>query len=205
MGEGNITYLPTALTEEALANQLETDFPDCSRSQMLKLVERHLFDLELFEYDLTLPANVDRAIVNMLRHEYTNYDYIGQTQEAHREACDLIGDRYPWLRGECRRQVAQRAGNESIEAGMLAAYLAEEEAAKARRRAMSDASKIAIGELSAGDQVTITFKGREYSGPITWVGRTKVEVSYRIKSGAERTRRVYASEVRLVQADVLHP
>jgi hypothetical protein len=143
--------------------------------------------------------DVDRFVVNMLRHEYTNYDD-DQSQEAHRFACEAIKVRCPWLSDECDRQIERRIQAEREEASLL--EMAEEwsRAEQERRCERSRASMAQIGALHTGDVVLARVGGRERECTISWVGRSRVDVSYVIKTGEARTRRVYAVDVRPIAA-----
>ncbi len=57
---------------------------------------------------------VDRYVVNMLRHKFTNYD-VSRTAARHRAACEAIAANFEWLSPECARQIERRA--QSDEAG----------------------------------------------------------------------------------------
>ena len=58
-------------------------------------------------------TDTDQLVVNMLRHEYSDYDR-DQSQEAHREVCLAIARRFPWLAVECDRQIAKRVAQAPI-------------------------------------------------------------------------------------------
>jgi hypothetical protein len=64
-------------------------------------------------------------------------------------------------------------------------------------------SRQVIKELSVGAAVTAHISGGDRFGMLTWIGITKVEISYRLKSGAERSRCLYARDVVLVSPELV--
>jgi hypothetical protein len=171
-------------------------FPDLDRDHLEELAIEHAVRLGLSREDLRSPNKLNPAVVNMLRHEFTDYDELGQTADAHREACRAIAQRFSWLGAECQWQIAQRKDERELAESMYQDYKAELEERKVKRLALAESSAEVIGQLSLGDEVVVLMRGREYSGVLTWLGHSRVEVTYRLKSGAERTKRVYAREVR---------
>jgi hypothetical protein len=159
---------------------------------------RHAIELDLaYDRPLRDHHDLDRLVVNMLRHEYSNYDN-DQSQNAHRVVCEAIGNQFAWLYQECRRQIERRADNENIEAEFRTARRQWESVEKARRALRSRTSSEVIGAFNIGDHVIAAIAGREREGTITWIGRRRVEVAYVIKTGAARSRRLDASDVRVV-------
>lgn len=137
---------------------------------------------------------VDRLVVNMLRHKYTNYD-ANPSQENHRIACEAVATRYHWLKPECERQIQARM--ESVAFEREAASWAEETLASERadRRARVDESRQVIGQFSEGMMVIATVKGHQRVATVLKVGRTRLTVGFKIKTGADRTAVIHASEV----------
>ena len=179
---------------------IQTRFPDWSRVKLETIARQHADEVALAYGRVGAETDdVDRLVVNMLRHEFTNYDD-DQIEHAHRLACEAIKARCPWLGDECHRQITRRAAAEQEDAAF--AEMAEhwERAEKARLEERSRDSSLVIGALKVGDEVIAHIVGRERRGTITWVGRLRVEVRYVIKTGEARTRRLYASTVRPVVA-----
>lgn len=51
--------------------------------------------------------SVPRVTVNYLRHTFTDYDD-QYSPDRHRDVLVAIGREYPWLQGECARQITKR-------------------------------------------------------------------------------------------------
>jgi len=172
--------------------------PDWSRQKLEETALAHAWELALeFGHDPS-EACIERLVVNMLRHEFTDYD-ADQGQEAKRRICGAIAERFPWLAAECGRQIDQRR-REDAEAARwreLAECMQEERAQHAAAR--SRASREAIAGMPVGTKVMARVAGRERAGTIVWHGRARVDVAYTIKSGQERTTRLYASDVRVAE------
>jgi hypothetical protein len=170
---------------------MKTRFPDWPRERLEKTAIRHACDVALhYARAEVSDAPVDQLVVNMLRHEFTSYDE-SQTLESHGLACEAIAARYPWLADECRRQAEARARREREEASLAAGYADFMAEQKAR---VSESLK-AIGQFSAGMRVVATVKGHQRDAVVVKTGRSRVTVSFRLKSGAERTAAVYAAEL----------
>lgn len=50
---------------------------------------------------------IARLVVDYLLHECTDY-HLHRSRPRHRAACEVIGQRFPWLAEECGRRIAQR-------------------------------------------------------------------------------------------------
>jgi hypothetical protein len=72
---------------------------------------------------------------------------------------------------------------------------AQEAAQAAWRRERVVESKAAIDQFSEGVQVTAIVKGDKRDATVIKVGRSRLTVRFRIKSGAERTALLYARDV----------
>lgn len=151
--------------------------PDLTRKELEARAREHsarrigLHDNELF--------NIDRLVVNWLRHTSTNYD-CDQTDTRHTAACDAIARRYPWLADECARQMLRR----------------EDERAWERR--VGNASVRGEHAISVGDAVTAIINGRERSCEVVEAGRRQVLLRF---GAAPRTgtARVHVNLVRREQ------
>lgn len=172
-------------------DELGVSFPCWPRETLERHSISHADDVAL-ERGLT-PGDgpVDRLVVNMLRHEFTRYDAT-QTVAAHRAACEAIAARYEWLRPECERQIRQRERAERDERSALLAAEAQEAAARKWQQDRVSESRAAIDALTVGMAVNATVKGHSRKATITKVGRSRVTVAFRLKSGAERSPLVYA-------------
>lgn len=175
---------------------IKTWFPKADRDQLHRMAERHARNLELQRgiFDMSPNASSERLIVNYLRHACTDYDN-DQTQERHREACEAIAAAYPWLAEECARQIQVRAEREAQEACFLAILEDEKEQRRAERKKIIAASHDAAKRLRVGQVVLYRTRGRVYNATITQIGRTRLTLTYRLKSGDERTAIVHAALV----------
>jgi hypothetical protein len=175
---------------------IETWFPRWSQAILETTAQRHAIDLDM-EYGRSSSeaGDIDRLVVNMLRHELTRYNE-DQSQETHRLICEAIKARYAWLTHECDRRIEKRASaeRESKIYGEILQDWANED--RERRAERSQLSSEVIGTMKVGDRVIARIAGRERTGTISWIGRRRLEVRYNIKSGELRTRRLYACDVR---------
>jgi hypothetical protein len=128
---------------------------------------------------LDLPSNADRTVINMLRHDFTNYD--GRVQSAvsdglYNEILDEIAKDFPWLADQCAKDKATHF-----------AFL--DPWVQARRWAHSDASqrqrvaRDAIKSLSVGGKVMVNWRGLMREGQVIEVRRTRVKVQFELDSG----------------------
>lgn len=170
-------------------------FPDWDRRRLERAAVDHTIDLAMARGQVTADFPVGQLVVNMLRHEFTSYDE-RPTQAAHRAACEAIAGRYPWLAEECHRQVAVRAERERQEREWLAVAEEQQAAWVAWRRERVMESQAVCARLGVGMPVTVKVKGHQRDATVVKVGRSRVTVRFRLKSGAERTALVYAREVR---------
>jgi hypothetical protein len=175
---------------------IRTDFPDLSRKRLVRLARDHALDLALDRgYDDPENAGDDRLVVNLLRHEFTDYD-IDQSADRHREACEAIAARYPYLAAECARQVAARETAEQDAQQFAEMYLMQQREHAERRREMIAASRRAIVDLTVGQHVVATVRGHVRHGVLIKVARSRVTMEFAIASGASRTAVLYAAQVR---------
>jgi len=177
---------------------VKIDLPDWSRQKVEKRAFAHAWELALEYGHDPSEACIERLVVNMLRHEFTDYD-ADQGQEAKRRSCVAIAERFPWLAAECGRQIDQRRCEEAEAARWreMAELMEQERAQRVAQR--SRASREAIVRMPVGTKVLARVAGRERAGTIVWQGRARVDVAYTLKSGQERTRRLYATEVRVAE------
>jgi len=173
---------------------IKTFFPDWDRPKLEKIAVRHAIEVNsCYDRDPDY-SKTERLVVNMLRHEFTDYD---NEQSASRfiAACTAIAAHYPWLSDECHHQIAKRRKTESERTAHLqmAQEMRDQEHQENRQR--SDASATAISSLYIGQTVRGRVRGIERVGEITWIGTRRVEFSFRIATGQERRYRLYASEV----------
>jgi hypothetical protein len=183
-----------------------TWFPKNGNAERLERdAERHAFELDCDRDRIGASDDVptDRLVVNYLRHQCTDYDE-DQTQERHREACEAIAKRFPWLAEECTRQIKCRAAAEREDEEMAAEYEAELAQLRAERRARVDASQQAIKSLSVGQKVMFKDRKNTYEAEITKVGRSKVTVAYDVRTVKDRARgkTVHAALVAPIEATV---
>lgn len=139
-------------------------------------------------------GDVDRIVVNMLRHEFTDYDETqsGQTPTA---ACRAIGARYPWLAGECECQLRRRRAADEDAAALAEMMNAEEGARRRWRRERAAESRQAIRQLALGMTVRARTRRHDRVARIIKLGRSRITVEFRIKSGQRRTAVLYARDV----------
>jgi len=177
---------------------MRTRFPDWGRECLEKVALEHAIEVSVAsgrEFDSSLTG---RLVANMARHEFTDYDE-DQSTERFAEACAAIADRYPWLSGECNAQVARRrlADAQATLAAEMEQRWRQDEAERRRERSAEAAE--AIGGLVLGQRARARVKGQERTGVLTWIGRRRVELAFTIKSGEERSARLFANEVTVLE------
>jgi hypothetical protein len=184
--------------EQRMRDEVErpiiTFFPKTSPDNLVRQARLHALERENDE------TTDERAVVNYLRHECTDYDD-DPTQVRHRAACEAIAAQYPWLVEECTRQIKRRAQQEAAEAAMLRAYEAEQARRQAERRAVVEASKNVINSLTVGQRVLYKYKRWQYEATISKIGRSKITVTYRLKTGDQRVKEVHAALVTALAGD----
>lgn len=179
---------------EEVERHIITFFPKASPDNLVRHARLHAIERENYE------TTDERAVVNYLRHEFTDYDD-DPTQVRHRAACAAIAAQYPWLVEECTRQIKRRAQQEAAEAAMLRAYEAEQARRQAERRAVVEASKNVITSLTVGQRVLYKYKRWQYEATISKIGRSKITVIYRLKTGDQRVKEVHAALVTALADD----
>lgn len=172
---------------------ITTFFPaDLTLARLKRLAQEHARQLDLDSSHVP-PA---RSMVNYLRHECTDYD-LEQSASRHRAACEAIARRFPQLAEECRRQIARRTEQDLQEERAHQMWVAEEERLRAEHHAMVARSREVIKGMRVGQRVGFWLGGYWRTGVITKLGRSRVTVAYRVKTGRERDR------TRLVHAALL--
>lgn len=161
---------------------MRTAFPRrMAPAAMIRAAHVHAAD-----YGLAIDSDRDvsddnRAVVNWLRHEHTDYD-------------DDQAAAFPWLADECARQIRRRAEAEAQQREFTEEYERERRRRKEERRLLVERSRQAIHDkrVQAGQRVPLRAHGRTYQATVTSVARSRATVSYALKSGAVRTATVYA-------------
>jgi len=195
---------PTPVTWSAPA-AVRTELPNLNRERLENRAQRHADDIAMERGWGDTNCSIDQLVVNMLRHEYTDYDN-DQTAARHTAANRAIAARYPWLAAECDRQTERRTAEERDSAALWADHLAMQEQIALMRQETIAASRAICGSFHVGQPVELTIKGHQRSGTVVKVGRSRLTVHYEIKTGAERTAVVYATEVKILsQADTHVP
>jgi hypothetical protein len=113
-----------------------TQLPEWSRTRLESQALGAVYLDLAHERSVRESANVDRLVVNMLRHEFSDYD-ADQSQDAHEFVCRTIGTKYVWLSEECERQIESRVRNERVGAEFLESCRAWEAAVKEPRPTIS--------------------------------------------------------------------
>ena len=93
---------------------IQSWFPaDATAEELEDRAWRHAvaWDLKWGRPGASASVPMDRLVVNLLRHIYTDYDD-DQSFDRFSQACDAIARRYPWLAEECAHQIGQRATEE---------------------------------------------------------------------------------------------
>jgi hypothetical protein len=154
--------------------------------QLIAMAQSRASDL-----DLTPSGNEQRNVINMLRHEYSNYD--GQvrhtrTDHLYAELLDAIAEDFPWLARQC---AADKTSHGSRVPLWVQNRRYSHKAAQAKQR---EARK-AIAGLSVGDNVTVMWHGPR-DAVIVEVRRTRVQAAFTLPNGTEHVIDRSADEVR---------
>lgn len=175
---------------------IKHNFPNWTTEKLQNKALEHARALALQREDFLWepPDNIDRLVVNMLRHKYTNYDS-NQTIQTHKEACLAIAEKYLWLKEECDRQIRRRQEEEDFMNVLVKAEQAEKEQKQKQRRSTIESSTTIIKTLNVGQEVTIKVQGYQRVGTIKKINRTKVEIEYTLKNGQTRTLLTHAANV----------
>jgi hypothetical protein len=169
---------------------IEAFFPNWQRSKLEKIaIQRAIEVNSRYNRDPDC-SKTDRLVVNMLRHEFTDYDK-DRNLRRFIEACTAISANYPWLNDECRRQIAKRRKSEAERTAHLQMMQEEQEVNRQR----SNESTQLIDRFYIGQTVQGRIRGHNRIGEITWIGTRRVEISFRLAPGQERRYRLYASQV----------
>ena len=168
--------------------------PGWDRRRLERTAVEHTIELAMARGQGIGDAPAEQLVVNMLRHEYTSYDD-SPTQAAHRAACEAIAARFGWLAGECQRQIAVRELRERQGREWAAAAERHRAEQQAWRRERVTESREACRQLSVGMAVTAKVKGHVRRATVVKVGRSRVTIGFRLKTGAERVAVVYARDV----------
>jgi hypothetical protein len=140
--------------------------------------------------DLEPAHNTHRDVINMLRHDYSNYDgaaYGVITDRVYDEVLDAIAADFPWLAKQCEIDKATRHYRRPQWA--RAREYAYEDGRRKYRVALAAAKK-----LSVGDIVNITWRGPREAEVIE-VRRSRIKVSFVLHNGNEQIVDLSADEV----------
>lgn len=143
-------------------------------------------------------APTERLVVDYLRHLCTNGD-TDQGPGPHRQVCEAIAARYPWLAAECRRQVVARAAEDARARFRQRFEVREQGDRRQERRELVARSREAIIRLRVGQRVGFRYRGCWYAGVVVGLGRSRARVAHRVFTGPERDR------VRVLHAAKLVP
>lgn len=96
---------------------LRIDLPDWSKERLVSVMRKRLPNVRSAT---SCKSRNDRHVVNMLRHNFTNYD-VRQSADDFILVVSTIAEKYPWLAVECTRQIAYRLKKEAFSSTNLAA------------------------------------------------------------------------------------
>jgi hypothetical protein len=172
---------------------VEIEFPDWPRRRLERVAVEHAVEVALAYDRVPGDAPADRLVVNLLRHEFTSCD-AAPARENHRAACEAIATRFLWLRDECERQVQARERQEAGQRAAMDWAEATLAAGQAERKARSEEPGQAIRRFHEGMTVTAKVKGHVREATVVKVGRTRLTIGFKIKTGASRTAVVCARD-----------
>ena len=126
------------------------------------------------ELGLEPAGSNERAVVNMLRHEYTNYDgrvSATRTDRLYEEVLAAIARDFPWLSEQCAKDLARH--HQSVPQWVQHKRLVNSDALKRQQR-----GRQAAQSMSVGQQVTIKWRGENHPGELIEVRRSRVKVRF---------------------------
>ncbi|GHD20703.1 hypothetical protein [Nocardiopsis kunsanensis] len=139
-------------------------------------------------------APIERLVVDYLRHLCSDGG-TDQGPEPHRQVCEAIAARYPWLAAECRRQVVVRAAEEARDRFHQRSESWERGDRRREHRELVARSREVIGRLRVGQRVGFRYRRFWYTGVIVGLGRTRARVAHRVFTGPERVRMLHAAKL----------
>ena len=127
--------------------------------------------------DLRLkPANGDRNVINMLRHEYSDYDAWNKSplhSNDYHKVLDAIARDFPWLASACA--AAQATREQRLPPWVQARRWAHSDAIDKQRRGREVAKGLAVG-----DRVIVKWRGQR-EAEIVEVRRSRVKARFTLK------------------------
>jgi hypothetical protein len=126
------------------------------------------------ELGLEAASTDERAVVNMLRHEYTNYDgRVSGTRSdrLYAEVLDAIALDFPWLAAQCARDKARHP--QGVPQWVQHKRLVHHESLARQRRARQAAQALQVGQT-----VTIKWRSVTHEGELVEVRRSRVTVRF---------------------------
>jgi hypothetical protein len=144
------------------------------RDQLVVMANRRASEL-----GLTLSPNDERNVINMLRHDYTDYDWRVQsskTDKLYGRVLDAIARDFPWLAQQCEQDKATHFER-------LSPWVQYRRWAHHAAVATQRAAHAAIEGLSVGDKVIIDWRGQQREAEVTDVRRTRVRGCFRAARG----------------------
>ncbi|UPK64681.1 hypothetical protein MYP14_04780 [Rhodococcus pyridinivorans] len=160
----------------------------------MKIEWQHLIGKPLDELCAMAGAKSPVSVVNMLRHQYTDYDDIirylptSQVDELHVDVLNLIAQDFPELSAVCGHLlVKHKRRNRPMHVQARQATQQDAQAKLARSREV-------IKSMNVGDRVLVQWHG-EREAVITHVARAKVTVRFEAR-GDVREKAYQAIDVR---------
>ncbi|ORA23839.1 hypothetical protein BST12_06695 [Mycobacterium angelicum] len=125
------------------------------------------------------PARDDhRSVINMLRHDFTNYDgnvYRSVTDRLYEEILDAIARDFPWLAHQC---AYDKAGHPQRVPSWVAARRSAHREAQARQQRAREMVK----HLHIGKRVMVSWRGSR-EATIIEIRRTQVRAAFTLPNG----------------------
>jgi hypothetical protein len=161
---------------------------DMPPDELAVMARQRAFDLKLD------PSSSDhRMVINMLRHDYTNYD--GQvvnsaSDRLYNEILDAIAHDFPWLADQCAKDKATHFDRQPD--WVHARRYARQYAVERQRR-----GRAAIKSLSVGTKVVVNWRGLR-EAEIIEVRRSRVKAQFPLNDGTMYVIDRPADEVQLL-------
>lgn len=131
------------------------------------------------ELQLEPPRDDCRSVINMLRHDFTNYDgivYRSMTDRLYGEILDAIATDFPWLADQCAWDKAThyRRVPRWAQHRRFAHKAAQERQQRARE---------VVKQLHIGKPVRVNWRGKPIEATIIEIRRTRVKAAFRLPDG----------------------
>lgn len=159
-----------------------------SRDQLVAMARQREID-----YGLLPAADDHRSVINMLRHEYTNYDSHvrnAKTDRLYVEILDAIAHDFPWLASQC-------AVDKATHPDRLPPWAQTKRYAHADSQTRQRAAREVMRQINEGGTVLVKWRSQWRTAEVIEKRRTRLKLRLRLDDGDQCVIDRAADEVRL--------